>query len=447
MTWHLISRLGNEDSFFPELDEVEPRLLLPFERPGDPWHVGYDVFRKLARYSDVKLTNRIKDLLILAMSVYSADLRIPRKTGGDRWCREMHLYLPVSDVELWNDAQQITQDTLDYLTGDNWTIDFRASDGWPKVKKSKLSRRRKREKIGTIDRFCLFSGGLDSLVGAIDLLSTGDRVALIGHHGAGITNKVQEGLLEKVTERYKEQVVPLMFHVQPKKLRAKDGEPTMRSRSFLFFALGVAMVECLTGGDTLTVAENGLISLNVPLTPARSGSCSTRTTHPHYIALYRKMLKRVEIQTKIDLPYRFKTKGEMLLECKDRNVLQKTAALSMSCSHSESGRFQGFRPGQHCGYCVPCIIRRASMLKAKLQDGAPNIDVLLQQLNHEEDRGRDLRAFQMALERERSLTAARSLFRVLSSGPLPPSDAAKFASVYRRGIGEVQAFFAQGTKQ
>jgi hypothetical protein len=117
MTWHLVSRLGNEDSFFPEIDEAEPRLMLPFERPGDPWHVGYDVFRKLARYSDVKLSNRVKDLLILAMSVYAADLRIPRKTGADRWCRDMHLYLPVSNLELWNDAQQITQATLDYLTG------------------------------------------------------------------------------------------------------------------------------------------------------------------------------------------------------------------------------------------------------------------------------------------------------------------------------------------
>lgn len=442
MTWHLISRLGDEDTFYPEIGADEPRLLLPFERPGDPWHVGYDIFRKLARYSDVKLSNHVKDLLVLAMSVYSADLRIPRKTGGDRWRRDMRLYLPVSDVRLWDDAKKLTQQTLEFLTGDSWVVDFRESEGWPKAKKQKATRKKKkRNKIGRIDQFCLFSGGLDSLVGAIDLLSTGERVALIGHHGAGITNKVQERLLAMLTERYKEQVVPLMFHVQPKKLKSKDGEPTMRSRSFLFFALGVAMVESLKGGDSLTVAENGLISLNVPLTPSRSGSCSTRTTHPHYIALYRKLLKRLKIQTAIKLPYRFKTKGEMLLECEDRVFLEKTAVHSMSCSHSESGRFQGFRPGQHCGYCVPCIIRRASMLKAKLPDGTPNIDVRTQELDYKEDRGRDLRAFRMALEREKGLTNARSLFRVLATGPLPPSDAGKFADVYRRGIVEVQSFF------
>jgi 7-cyano-7-deazaguanine synthase in queuosine biosynthesis len=326
-------------------------------------------------------------------------------------------------------------------------LEFRESVGWPKVKKASARRGKKKEKIGSINHFCLFSGGLDSLVGAIDLLSSGERVALIGHHGAGVTNKVQRGLLETLTKKFKEKVVPLMFHVQPKKLKSKDGEPTMRSRSFLFFALGVAMVESIEGGDTLTVAENGLISLNVPLTPSRSGSCSTRTTHPHYVVLYRKLLKRVGIKTKLSLPYRFMTKGEMLTDCNDKALLRATASQSMSCSHSESGRFQGFRPGQHCGYCVPCIIRRAAMKKAGLTDKPPNIDVLTEDVHYKEDRGRDLRAFQMALERERAISEARSLFRVLATGPLPPIDASSFAELYRRGISEVRAFFTHSEKK
>lgn len=355
----------------------------------------------------------------------------------------MHLYLPVSDVELWDGAKDVAESTLEFLTGDTWTLEFRESGGWPKAKKASSRRRKRRDRIGSIDHFCLFSGGLDSLVGAIDLLSSGERVALIGHHGAGITNKVQEGLLEALTNTFKEQIVPLMFHVQPKKLKSKDGEPTMRSRSFLFFTLGVAMVESIGGGDTLTVAENGLISLNVPLTPSRSGSCSTRTTHPHYVALYRKLLKRLGVAAKLSLPYRFMTKGEMLAACDDKALLRSTAPLSMSCSHSESGRFQGFRPGQHCGYCVPCIIRRAAMKKARLTDKPPNIDVLTEELNYEEDRGRDLRAFEMALERDRSISKAKSLFRVLATGPLPPKDALTFADLYRRGISEVRAFLNQ----
>ncbi len=442
MTWHLVCRLGNEDTFFPEIGD-EPRLLLPFERPGDPWHVGYDVFRKLSQFADISLSDKVRDLLLLAMSVYSADLRIPRKTGSDRWKRDLHLYLPVSDLEKWKGARETVERTLEFLTGDEWTIDFRESGGWPKLKKPK-TKRGKKKKMGSIDQFCLFSGGLDSLVGAIDLLSSGNRVALIGHHGAGITNKVQEGLLESLIKKFEDQAVPFMFHVQPKKLKAKDGEPTMRSRSFLFFSLGVAVAEGAKGGEVLTIAENGLISLNVPLAPSRSGSCSTRTTHPHYIALYRKLLKKVGLSTKLSLPYRFMTKGEMVGNCKDKGLIKATAPRSMSCSHSESGRFQGFRPGQHCGYCVPCIIRRAAMLRAGIADSTPNIDVLSQDLDHREDRGRDLRAFRMALEREHGITKVRSLFRVLATGPLAPEEAAKFAEMYQRGVSEVRAFLNQG---
>ncbi len=53
-------------------------------------------------------------------------------------------------------------------------------------------------------------------------------------------------------------------------------------------------------------------------------------------------------------PYQFKTKGEMLIECADQDLLKAHAHISTSC-----GRFMrnGYR---HCGRCVPCLIRRAS---------------------------------------------------------------------------------------
>lgn len=441
MTWHVISRVGAADTFVPEVGK-DPRLMLPFERPADPRRLGYDVFAAISKYKDIVVTPRVRDLLVLAMSVYSADLRIQRKTAADGWNREITLYVPVSDVKPWEGAQTVLEQTLCFLTGDTWTLSFRRTKPWPKRKRGK-------KKIGSVEHFCLFSGGLDSLVGAIDLLSQKGRVALIGHHGAGVTNKVQEDLLAIIEKAYPERIVPLMFYVQPKprKLKLKDGEPSMRSRSFLFFSLGVAMTASIRGGDTLTVAENGFISLNVPLTPARSGSCSTRTTHPHYVALFRKLLRQLDIDVKITLPYRFKTKGEMLAECEDRSLLTRTAKRSMSCSHPETGRFQGFAPRNHCGYCVPCVIRRAAMRKARLIDPAPNVDVLNETLDHETDTGRDMRAFEMALEREKGISNPQSLFRVLTTGPISPAEAQRCADTYRRGIAEVRKFFKNARKK
>lgn len=74
----------------------------------------------------------------------------------------------------------------------------------------------------------------------------------------------------------------------------RASETTTRGRSVLFLALGVAVASGL-GPARLLVPENGFISLNVPLTPPRSGSFSTRTTHPHLIALLRDLLNELQL--------------------------------------------------------------------------------------------------------------------------------------------------------
>jgi 7-cyano-7-deazaguanine synthase in queuosine biosynthesis len=290
------------------------------------------------------------------------------------------------------------------------------------------------------DSLCLFSGGLDSLTGAIDLLSAGKRVGLIGHHGAGMTNAVQGRTLDVLDERYKDAVSRLMFYVQPPKRKLKDGEPSMRSRSFLFLSLGVATATALGSSMPLTVAENGLISVNVPLTPSRIGSSATRTTHPHFIDLYSAMLKTLRLTVAFDLPYKFKTKGEMLAETRDQDCLKKISPLTMSCSHSEAGRYHGFTPGNHCRYCVPCIIRRAAMAHAKLDDAKYNVEVRKNPPDYQTEGGRDFRAFEMAIERFSGTTNRDSLASVMATGPLPPDHIKDYAAVYRRGMEEVTRF-------
>ncbi|MEO2091183.1 MAG: hypothetical protein ABGY75_17105, partial [Gemmataceae bacterium] len=52
--------------------------------------------------------------------------------------------------------------------------------------------------------------------------------------------------------------------------------------------------------------------------------------------------------------------------------------------------------------------------------------------------GKDFRAFEMALARQRD--GFRSLLDVLGSGPLPPEDATAYADVYQRGMDEVRQF-------
>ena len=47
--------------------------------------------------------------------------------------------------------------------------------------------------------------------------------------------------------------------------------------------------------------------------------------------MLQKLIAELGLQVKIKNPFQFKTKGEMILECKDRVVLQEILDKTMSC--------------------------------------------------------------------------------------------------------------------
>lgn len=429
MKWHLIATVGPQDRFAPELTNQDPRILLPFNDPTSPWRLGNDTEAVLLEDLSFNPSPVVRDLLRMAVAVYCTDLRIPRSRTDDRWTRELILYLPVSNPALWQGARSTLVQLLNFLSGDHWDVVFR--QGEPVPDEPDL------EPV-PFDVACLFSGGLDSLVGAIDLLGAGKRPALVSHHGLGDgAKKTQKKLISVLEKAFDDELVYVPFYVHPEKGNTKEVENTMRARSILFVAMGIATATGGQGKSTLYVPENGLISLNVPLTHARIGSSSTRTTHPHYVDLYRKLLQKLGVDVDLVLPYRHKTKGEMLKEVKDSRVLGKTASLTMSCSHPTVSRWAGQRPGTHCGYCVPCIIRFASLHAAGIDDEPPTYDIFNNPPSDESDSASDLRAFRIGLERFRGTSASEDIFSILKSGPIPAEEARAFAAVYRRGMLEV----------
>ncbi len=377
------------------------------------------------------------DLLYLAITAYAADLRVPRRLATDGWSREFLVYLPVQDLALWSNCASSVERLLGFLTGDRWSLQLRS--------RPSLAWVRKRTKLNNVQHVCLLSGGLDSLVGAADLLAEGKFVALVGHHGSGITNSVQARVLGAVKHAFGATAAPFMLHAQPPKRNVDDGERTMRSRSILFFAMGIAVADALGEGTPLVVPENGLISLNVPLTSARTGSRSTRTTHPHYVSLFRILLAHLGLAHEIQMPYRFRTKGEMLLETKAPALIRETAPLTMSCSHPEMGRYRFRTVNNHCGYCVPCIIRRAAMTAAGLPDAPYNVDIRVAPPDNNTGAGSDYRAFLMAVERCDGMTENRAVAEVLRPGPLPSEEVRELAGVYLRGMDEVRRLLLPGS--
>lgn len=380
------------------------------------------------------------DLAILAALVTAADTRISRAADSqDTWTREIDLYLPVHDQTRWNAVAPLLVRTLNFLTGDRWRIFFRARN----TQNRQLIAPPRARVASPFTSVCLFSGGLDSFVGAIDLFAAGQTPLLVSHYGDNSTSS---------QELCAKRLAPAHGNMTSRHVRANvrfdkndfshamGEESTTRGRSFLFVALAALAASGFRDRPVIHVPENGLISLNVPLDPLRVGAWSTRTTHPFYMARWQELLDGLGIASTLENPYRFKTKGEMLLECRDRDLVERHATDTISCSSVTKARWLG-RPLGHCGFCVPCLIRRAALTAAFGVDKTTYTieNLRARTLDSKSAEGEHVRAFQMIARR---LEKRPGLARILvhKSGPLSDyaeADIVQYADVFRRGIGEV----------
>ena len=356
------------------------------------------------------------DFLSIALAVTAADAFVRRDLSADRWTREINLEVALYDPQSWVDIADRISIALRFLSGDYWTLTLvRGGMAVPRAK-----RRVTRE-----DCVCLFSGGMDSLIGAIDILSEGRLPVLVSHTSRG-EKATQEYLVNRI-------VASSLRHFSENTYPQWEGlnDVSTRTRSLIFISYGVLVASGLlplvrSNEITLFIPENGLIALNPPLTPRRIGSLSTRTAHPHFISSIQEILDRVGLTVKIENPYGFRTKGEMLSGCQNPELLRSVIDRTISCG--KSGRIN-----QQCGRCVPCIIRRAAYHAAGIQDMTR-----YKYRNLSRVRDDDILSFQTALVRRQHKDLKRWL---LSSGPLPsdPTLRSAYVDVFRRGLDEVDA--------
>jgi 7-cyano-7-deazaguanine synthase in queuosine biosynthesis len=433
MPWHVYSQVGAADNFVPDIPGGDPRLPMAIDKHGSHNLAAAGLVQRVSDSGLAPSTLAI-DLLNVALAVFTADMRVWRGYEADQWTRSIVLHLPVSDVAIWNGARSTVIQLASFLTGDQWDVIFRPLSAPIAV----VEADQKTERPRTV---CLFSGGLDSYVGAADLLSSGESVALVGHYG---TKRDQDAVYGILRQRHANQLSPFWFYVLPPLIDVKHvGESTMRSRSILFLALGTLVGSALGNQSRLVVPENGLISLNVPLTFGRTGSHSTRTTHPYTVALFRRLLEEIGIGLAVELPYRFTTKGEMLRDVKSPDLMKVGVHQTMSCAHPVSGRFRGLSPG-HCGYCVPCIIRRAALYSVGLHDEPVRVDLTDPGVSLSPTARADKRAFEMGLARLRRMTDFECGAAIQDSGPIEPEHVNDSVAVYRRGMAEVERFLQVG---
>jgi 7-cyano-7-deazaguanine synthase in queuosine biosynthesis len=441
MKWHVAVQVGNVEPDL-QLEEGDQILRLPIDTEGAPGPLKHNVWDVLRRHQISDPPPAAVDLFRMAAAVYAADLRISRTADprSDGWTRHFLLHLPVSDPARWEGARDTLVELLPFLTGDVWEVDFLQA---PFAAPPPRTYRKKFPPLQAT-AVCLLSGGLDSFIGAADALKKRERLYLVsvGSQGsAAHSTRAQHNTVNALRERYgTDNLRHLEFRVSPpRKLLRRQAEDTQRSRSIIFLSLGVLASSALRGNQALIVPENGFITLNVPLAPSRLGTLSTRTTHPETIRLFRQLLHELEIESHLLLPYQFMTKGEMLDRAEDRDWVIGTAPITVSCAHPTADRWLGgILTKPNCGYCLPCLIRRASLAKVGADDPAKyRENPLVRRLSKK--KMRDLRAVQFAAQRD---PANVGVADVLQSGPLPAEldEIERSVDVYRRGLRELTAF-------
>lgn len=316
------------------------------------------------------LDDRILDLLELSAYVYAADRYASR---GNRdaveyhsWSRRFTFRMRVRDYDFWSRSEttSVLQRLLLFLTGDA-AIDFVFSPG------------HETPPTGLFDSpgntpipadppsaVVLFSGGIDSLAGAVSLLeSSASPILLVSHQSQPGAKRTQRTLANALNRHYENRVYHYGFECN---LTGGRGvEESQRSRFFLFGSIALA-VATASSVDKIHVFENGVTSMNLIRRQDLLNARASRTTHPqtvnHLKQLFSMILDRpFEILT----PFLGKTKAEVfteLLHSRHPELISSSVSCSKVIAH----------PGltTHCGYCYQCVDRRA----ASHSSGADSFD-------------------------------------------------------------------------
>ena len=312
--------------------------------------ISNDWLRELKR-ANIAPSNLVWDFVTIALSVAASDLSCEREKSEDGWTRQIELKVYLCNPESWRTQYELLEKAFRFLTGDIWKFEF-VNNG-VQAPNSIIPLE--------IDADCvsLLSGGMDSLIGAIDLITDGLKPCFVSQEAKGDVEK---------QIAFTSQLAPSQQHFRWKNPISLSGrnESSTRGRSIIFLGYALLAANTLSKWRTSTVdiyvPENGFISLNIALNSGRLGSLSTKTTHPVFLGLIQDIWNNLGINANIVTPYQFKTKGEMLQECKNQDLVQ-----SLVCSTTSCGKY--LTHGRtHCGRCVPCMVRRAAFLKAGMED-------------------------------------------------------------------------------
>jgi 7-cyano-7-deazaguanine synthase in queuosine biosynthesis len=315
------------------------------------------------------------DLLEIAAYVFSADRAVRRgerdSVDNESWSRSFHFCIPVRDIDFWNDSQikSVMSSALEFMTGDRkYIFDFHKYQKDPIHDKSyqPLLFSELYNPLGINERtkIMLFSGGLDSLAGAIDCLNNDQNfnVCLVGHRSNNSIKSIQDKLIKCLKDKYGEKRIKYYGFECHNKNYLEAAEETQRTRMFLFSAISFAICNFYKKNEVL-IYENGITSINLPKEGDEFLARASRTTHPKTIGLLQKFYNIFSEDIFFSAPYIRKTKTDIMQVFPLFNetvLIQDTISCSATRTKPQSL--------PHCGCCSQCIDRRFAIYAANLDE-------------------------------------------------------------------------------
>ncbi len=313
------------------------------------------------------IPGRILDLLELACFVFAADRCITRGPTSavefQSWSRKIEFHIRVRDFKFWNQTEikQVLKQVLQFMTGDSDYF-FHFYPGHTTPPTNLFDKKECCVDPGAKEiAVTLFSGGLDSLSGALNLLAnTNSKILLVSHLSQAGTKRTQKRLADALSVLYPNRIYHYRFECTLRGKRAV--EETQRSRSFLYSCIAYAIASAYKQ-KYMYIYENGVTSINLQRREDLYNARASRTTHPKTIGLLENFFSIFSGEDfKIKLPYFFKTKKDIL-----ENIISLAPNLissAVSCSRT----FQKLGQATHCGYCFQCIDRRIASFSAKANE-------------------------------------------------------------------------------
>ena len=311
----------------------------------------------------------LRDILDIATGALMSDIAVLRGSN-EAWTRDLDLLMPVREPDFWDENRDRLAGILHALTRDNFRLTFCAHEP---AEEELL--RPSAEAAPEVDCVSALSGGLDSLAGAVMLLRAGRKPLFVTHQsGNPQIRNAQSAIRETLEELWPGAASFAGVLLQPRKggrfafPDPREREISRRSRSLLFMAL-LAVAAHGTQVQEAYFCDNGVLTVALPLSAGRIGSLSTRSTHPLVLSDFNALLEAAGVNVTVVNPFVYQTKTELI-----RGILRPVLSpdqMQASVSCWMAGRRQ--RP---CGGCIPCLLRRISMLAAGAPDEAYEMDIL-----------------------------------------------------------------------